>query len=435
MAWTIHAHTQKEGVLFKKMTPLAEQMRPKTLNEVVGQEHLLGEDGFLARTIASGHALSIVLWGPPGCGKTTIARLYADAFNMRFVALSAVFSGIADLKKVVKEAKESPLFHQGTVLFVDEIHRFNKAQQDAFLPFLEDGTLVLVGATTENPSFQLNSALLSRVRVLTLSALDDVSLEQLLERYEESRGKLPFTDEARAFFLQQSQGDGRYLYNLIENVAHAKKELDIETLQSLLQRRCALSDRQGDQHYNLISALHKSVRGSDPDAALYWFCRMLEGGEEPLFLARRLIRMAVEDVGLADPQALTLAMAAKDQFEMLGSPEGELALAEVVVYLALAPKSNAIYTAFKKAQDAAAKTGNLSPPKHILNAPTKLMKDEGYGKGYLYDHDTKDGFSGQNYFPEEMERQSFYQPAERGFERDMLKRLEYFKKLREKKSP
>lgn len=415
------------------MIPLAEQMRPKTLKEVVGQEHLVGEEGFLARTIASGHALSIILWGPPGCGKTTIARLYADAFKMRFVALSAVFSGIADLKKVVKEAKESPLFHQGTVLFVDEIHRFNKAQQDAFLPFLEDGTLVLVGATTENPSFQLNSALLSRVRVLTLSALDESSLEQLLERYEKTRGKLPFTDEARAFFLQQSQGDGRYLYNLIENIAHATEPLNMDTLQSLLQRRCALSDRQGDQHYNLISALHKSVRGSDPDAALYWFCRMLEGGEEPLFLARRLIRMAVEDVGLADPQALSLAMAAKDQFEMLGSPEGELALAEVVVYLALAPKSNAIYTAYKKARDTAAKTGNLPPPKHILNAPTKLMKDEGYGKDYQYDHDAKNGFSGQNYFPEEMERQAFYQPVERGFERDMQRRLEYFKKLREKR--
>lgn len=417
--------------------PLAEQMRPKTLQDVVGQEHLLGKDGFLKRSIASDTPLSIVLWGPPGCGKTTLAKLYAEKFGMHFVSLSAVFSGIADLRKVVKEAKESttqePLFAKGTLLFVDEIHRFNKAQQDAFLPFLEDGTLILVGATTENPSFHLNNALLSRLRVLTLSPLDSNSLSALLTRYEKELAPLNLTDKAKEFLFEQAQGDGRYLFNLIENIqatAH-EESLDIEKLKTLLQKRASLSDKKGDQHYNLISALHKSIRGSDPDAALYWFCRMLEGGEEPLFLARRLIRMATEDIGLADPEALKLAVAARESFQMLGSPEGELALAEVVVYLALAPKSNALYTAYKAAREHAANSGHLSPPMHILNAPTNMMKELGYGEGYAYDHECKGAFSGQNYFPEGMERESFYQPVERGFEREMKKRLKYFTKERQ----
>lgn len=412
--------------------PLAEHMRPSRLEEVVGQDHLLSPGGIIPSIIKGGKPLSIILWGPPGCGKTTIARLYAKAFAMRFESMSAIFSGVADLKRVVKECEERPLLGTNTLLFVDEIHRFNKAQQDAFLPFIESGKIILVGATAENPSFHLNNALLSRLRVLKLNALDNVSLNQLLMRFEAQKGKLNITQAARDHVIHLAQGDGRYLLNLIENLRHLPEGdlLDIHDLQHLLQKRSALFDKADDQHYNLISALHKSVRGSDPDAALYWFARMLEGGQEPLFLARRLIRMASEDIGIADPQALPLAVAAKDAFEMLGSPEGELALAQVVVYLSLAPKSNAIYTAFAKAREVASQTGNLDPPSIILNAPTKMMKDVGYGKGYVYDHETPQGFSGQNYFPNGMPRHQFYHPVERGFEREMNKRIEYFNKLR-----
>ncbi len=410
--------------------PLADKLRPRSLDEVWGQDHLLGPGAFIPSAIEAKRALSMILWGPPGSGKTSIARLYANAFSMEFRGINAIFSGIADLRKIVTEIKETPLFRRGFVLFVDEIHRFNKAQQDAFLPFIEDGTLVLVGATAENPSFYLNDALLSRVRVLQLKALSDTALEKILARAEAP----PLTEDGKQYLFQMSQGDGRYLLNLVENLKLRTSEepLKVEEIQSLLQKRSPLFDRSSDQHYNLISALHKSVRGSDPDASLYWFCRMLAGGEDPLYLARRLIRMAAEDIGLADPQALVLAMAAKEAYEMQGSPEGELGLAEVVVYLALAPKSNAIYTAFKMAKNFASETTQYDPPKHILNAPTRLMREIGYGKGYTYDHDTTNGFSGQNYFPDGMERQQFYQPVERGFEREMKKRLDYFMQQREK---
>ena len=417
-----------------KKVPLAEELRPRSLQDVVGQDHVLGENGLITRAIRSGTPLSIVLWGPPGCGKTSIARLYAQAFDMRFIAMSAIFSGVADLKKIVKEAQEQPLLHKGTLLFVDEIHRFNKAQQDAFLPFIENGTVTLVGATAENPSFYLNPALVSRLRVLPLYPLDAFALERLLQHYEKRFGLLPLTSEARQLMILWAQGDGRYLYNLIENIRSTSEELlDEQGLRQILQKKTALYDKGGDQHYNLISALHKSVRGSDPDATLYWLTRMLEGGEEPLFLARRLIRMAVEDIGLADPHALPLAIAAKDAYEMLGSPEGELALAEVAVYLALAPKSNALYQGFQEARDQASQTTHLSPPAIILNAPTATMKKLGYGKGYLYDHDQPDSFSGQNYFPPSLERQPYYRPVDRGFERELKKRLDYFQKLRKKK--
>lgn len=414
------------------MSPLAEQMRPKTIEEVVGQDHLVGPEGFITKIIQSGHPLSIILWGPPGSGKTSIARLYAKAFNIPFYSISAIFSGIADLKKIVKEIEDSPLLLRNAVLFVDEIHRFNKAQQDAFLPYVEKGTIILVGSTAENPSFYLNDALLSRLRVLALKPLDENALQLLLQRYESQKGPLPLTENARKLIIFSAQGDGRFLLNLVENVESISPEspLDEDSLQNYLQRRAALYDRQGDQHYNLISALHKSVRGSDPDAALYWFARMLEGSEDPLFLARRMIRMASEDVGLADPQALPLCIAARDAYEMLGSPEGELALAEAVVYLALAPKSNAIYKAFGEARNLASKTTHMSPPSIILNAPTKLMKQMDYGKGYQYDHDVEDAFSGQNYFPAGLERQEFYEPVERGFEREMKKRKDYFNNKR-----
>lgn len=413
-------------------TPLAEQLRPTNLDEIVGQDHLIGKDGFISSVIASGKPLSILLWGPPGCGKTSIARLYAKAFSMRFEAMSAVFSGVADLKKIVNEIESNPLFGRSTLLFVDEIHRFNKAQQDAFLPYIEKGTIVLVGATAENPSFYLNNALLSRLRVVKLKALDDEALALLLHKYEKIKGSMNLSPEARQFLIHHAQGDGRYLFNLIENLQGARSEetLDVASIEKLLQQRAPLFDKGDDQHYNIISALHKSIRGSDPDASLYWFCRMLEGGEEPLFIARRLIRVASEDVGLADPQALPLAIAARDAYQMLGSPEGELALAQLVIYLALAPKSNSLYTAYGQARESAAHTGQLDPPMHILNAPTKLMKQMGYGSGYHYDHDTPEGFSGQNYFPEGMARESFYHPIERGFEREMVKRMAYFAKLR-----
>ncbi len=416
------------------MRPLAEQLRPQSIDEIVGQEHLLNESGVIRQSIRSKKPLSMILWGPPGCGKTSIARLYAKAFALPFHNLNATFSGISDLKKIVLEVKQTPLFQSSAVLFVDEIHRFNKAQQDAFLPFIEDGTLILIGATAENPSFYLNNALLSRMRVLTLNSLNDDELEKLLTRYEAAHTPLNLSKEAKLELLKYAQGDGRYLYNLIENL-HTLTEIDETSLKQILQKRAPLFDRGDDQHYNLISALHKSVRGSDPDAALYWFARILEGGEDPLFLARRIIRMATEDIGLADPQALNLAIAARDAYQMLGSPEGELALAEALVYLCLSPKSNAVYTAFGKARELAKQTSQLNPPSTILNAPTKLMKELGYGKDYRYDHEEAHAFSGQHYFPEQMERQEFYKPVERGFEREMKKRKEFFERLRQKSRP
>lgn len=415
--------------------PLAERLRPRSFEEIVGQPQLLGENGFISRVVASKQPLSIILWGPPGTGKTSIAQLYAKAFSMRFHTMSAIFSGVADIKKIVKEAEEN-LFGRGILLFVDEIHRFNKSQQDAFLPFLEKGSIVLVGATIENPSFYLNNALLSRVRVLKLEMLDKDALELLVQRFESHFSPLPLDSAARDFLIQQAHGDGRYLYNLIENITNLKPKgsLTLSELQELLQSKAPLYDRADEQHYNLISALHKSVRGSDPDAAIYWFARMLEGGEEPLFLARRLIRMASEDIGQADPYALQLAIAACHAYQMLGSPEGELALAQVVIYLALAPKSNATYLAYNNAREKAKQTSHLNPPLIILNAVTKLMEKLGYGKGYRYDHNEPEGFSGQNYFPPEMGRQHFYAPVERGFEREMLKRLKYFEKLRKQRN-
>ncbi|MFZ0565793.1 MAG: replication-associated recombination protein A [Chlamydiales bacterium] len=416
--------------------PLAERLRPLSLEEVVGQEHLIGKEGFLTQILNQKRPLSIIFWGPPGSGKTTLAKLYAKALCFRFVSFSAVFSGIAELKKVVRDTRSSPLFNRHTLLFVDEIHRFNKSQQDAFLPYLEDGTFALIGATTENPSFSLNNALLSRVRVLELHPLEKAALKSLIERYEKNIAPLPLQPEAKDLLIENAHGDGRYLFNLIENIESIapQKPLSVQALLPILQRRAALFDKQGEGHYNLISALHKSVRGSDPDAALYWLARLFEGGEDPLYIARRLIRMAVEDIGLADPEALKLVMAARDAYHLLGSPEGELAIAEGVVYLSLAPKSNALYTAYQTSRRSASRTNHLSPPKIILNAPTELMRQLKYGEGYQYDHDTKEGFSGQNYFPDEFERQTFYQPVERGYERELCKRLKYFQALREKKS-
>lgn len=414
--------------------PLAEKLRPQSLSDIVGQDQLLGPDGFITKTIKSGRPLSIILWGPPGSGKTSIAKLYAKAFNLRFHVLSAVFSGVADIKAIVKEAENHPLLGS-LVLFVDEIHRFNKSQQDAFLPYLEKGTIILVGATVENPSFYLNNALLSRVRVLNLNPLNPAALNTLLNRYEEKFGKLKIDNEGRDFLIHNAQGDGRYLFNLIENIENSKDEteIDLPKLKSLLQKRSALYDKEGEQHYNLISALHKAIRGSDPDAALYWFARMLEGGEEPLYIGRRLVRVASEDVGQADPFALGIAMAAVNAYQLMGSPEGELALAQLVVYLALAPKSNATYTAFGEARAKAAETTQFGPPLIIRNAPTPMMKKMGYGKGYIYDPDTPQGFSGQNYFPPEMQREEFYHPTQNGYEAELKKRLEYYKQLRTKR--
>ncbi|MBP7074702.1 MAG: replication-associated recombination protein A [Rhabdochlamydiaceae bacterium] len=415
--------------------PLAEQLRPLSLEEIAGQTHLIQTDGFITHLIKTKKPLSLLLWGPPGCGKTTLARLYAKSLDAQFYPISPLMQGVSDLKKLIEEQKNHPLLQKRLVIFVDEIHRFNKAQQDIFLPYLENGTLILIGATTENPSFALNKALLSRLRVLQLKALTDDELSQILSRCEKKVGSLLLTLDARSILIQMAQGDARHLLNLVENLQGTEGEIDSARLQNLVQRRSALYDAHDDTHHQLISALHKSVRGSDPDAALYWLARMLEGGESPAYLARRIVRMAVEDIGLADPQALQITLQAWQAFDQLGSPEGDLALAQAVVYLALAPKSNAIYTAFKKAQTTAKDSSQKPPPSWIINAPTPLMKDLGYGENYQYDHDLSDAFSGQNYFPQDMARPSYYRPVERGFEREMKKRLDYFESLRKKKTP
>ncbi|PPB80406.1 putative ATPase [Albidovulum inexpectatum] len=417
--------------------PLADRLRPKTLSEVVGQEKILGPDGPLGAMLAAGQLGSLILWGPPGVGKTTIARLLADATDLTFVQISAIFTGVTELRKVFEAARLRRDQGGGTLLFVDEIHRFNKAQQDGFLPHMEDGTIVLVGATTENPSFELNAALVSRAQVLVLERLTPADLERLIQRAEADRGRpLPLDPDAREALIAMADGDGRALLNLVEQVAGWKPEgrLDTEALSRRLMRRAAKYDKTGDEHYNLISALHKSVRGSDPDAALYWLARMLEGGEDPRYLARRITRMAIEDIGLADPQAQGICLQAWEIQERLGSPEGELALAQAVIYLALAPKSNAGYVAYKAARVEARRTGSQPPPRHILNAPTRLMREQGYGAGYAYDHDAEDAFSGQNYFPEGMRRPVLYQPVERGFERELKKRLDWFTRLRQRRN-
>jgi putative ATPase len=416
--------------------PLADRLRPRRLEEVVGQDHLLKPDAPIGRMVGKGRLASMILWGPPGCGKTTIARLLAERTNLEFQPLSAVFSGVADLRKVFDQAKKLRAAGRGTLLFVDEIHRFNRAQQDSFLPYVEDGTVILIGATTENPSFELNGALLSRCQVFVLNRLDEAALEALLQRAEAEMGKpLPLVPEARDAIKAMADGDGRYVLNLAEELFQLAPAVPLDTaaLVAAVQRRAPLYDKAQEGHYNLISALHKSLRGSDTDAALYWLARMLAGGEDPLYIARRMVRFAVEDIGLADPDALHQALAAWDTYERLGSPEGELALAQCVIYLGTAPKSNAGYAAFGAAMRAAKETGSLMPPKHILNAPTRLMKQLGYGKGYAYDHDTAEGFSGQDYFPDEMERRRFYEPVERGFEREIRKRLEYWDRLRAEK--
>jgi putative ATPase len=425
------------GSLFETEAPrpLADILRPATLQEVLGQDQLLGPDAPLGRMTREGRLTSMILWGPPGTGKTTIARLLAGSTDLHFEPLSAVFSGVADLRKVFERAKERRVGGQGTLLFVDEIHRFNRAQQDGFLPYVEDGTVILVGATTENPSFELNGALLSRSQVFVLNRLGHEALEALLARAEqEVERSLPLTAEARSAVCAMADGDGRYLLNLVEEIVSLNPDdmLDVADLTMAIQKRAPLYDKSQEAHYNLISALHKSLRGSDADAALYWLARMLSGGEDPRYIARRLTRFAVEDIGLADPDALPQSLAAWEAYERIGSPEGELAIAQCVLYLATAPKSNAVYRALSRANKSASGTGSLSPPKHILNAPTSLMKDLGYGDGYQYDHNTDEGFSGQDYFPEEMTRENFYQPADRGFERDVKKRLDYWQKLRDR---
>ncbi|MBV7380555.1 replication-associated recombination protein A [Maritimibacter dapengensis] len=416
--------------------PLADRLRPQSLSDVIGQEQVLGADGPLGVMLSSGSLGSLILWGPPGVGKTTIARLLAHETDLHFVQVSAIFTGVPDLRKVFEAAKLRRQNGKGTLLFVDEIHRFNKAQQDGFLPHMEDGTILLVGATTENPSFELNAAVLSRAQVITLKRLDHGDLERLVQRAEKEVDRaLPLTGEAREALIEMADGDGRALLNIVEQIMawEVDGKLDRDALATRLMRRAAQYDKSGDAHYNLISALHKSIRGSDPDAALYWFSRMLEGGEDPRFLARRLTRMAVEDIGLADPQANSICVDAWETYERLGSPEGELALAQAVIYLALAPKSNAGYVAYKAARSEAKQSGSAPPPKHILNAPTSMMKDQGYGAGYEYDHDAADGFSGQNYFPDDMKRPVYYTPVERGFERELKKRVAYFTGLRSKR--
>ena len=425
------------GLTPEAPTPLADRLRPQSLEEVVGQDHLLGANGPIRRMVETRRLASMILWGPPGTGKTTIARLLAKAAGYEFMALSAVFSGVADLKKAFEQAKIRRSAGQATLLFVDEIHRFNRAQQDGFLPFVEAGVVTLVGATTENPSFELNGALLSRSQVFVLRRLDEAAMEQLLARAEAFEGKpLPVTASARQNLTAMADGDGRYLLTLAEAlfIQDPPQPLDPVALGQALQKRSPAYDKDREEHYNLISALHKSIRGSDPDAALYWLARMLGGGEDPLFVARRLIRAAVEDIGEADPMSLVLANAAKDTYDFLGSPEGELALAQLTVHLATAPKSNAVYTAYKAAQRAARETGSLMPPKHILNAPTKLMKNEGYGVGYAYDHDVEGGFSGNNFFPDEMERISFYQPKGEGVEARIKERLDRWNAIRAEKA-
>ena len=421
--------------------PLADRLRPRSLSQVIGQSHVLSPDGPLGSMLAAGSLSSLILWGPPGVGKTTIARLLAAETDLTFVQISAIFTGVPDLRKVFESARirrqnASDGRSGGTLLFVDEIHRFNKAQQDGFLPYMEDGTILLVGATTENPSFELNAALLSRAQVIVLERLSLTDLEHLAQRAEMETGHaLPLSGDAREALIDMADGDGRTLLNLIEQVLAWRIDTPLtrDQLSARLMRRAAKYDKSGEEHYNLISALHKSVRGSDPDAALYWFARMLEGGEDPRFLARRITRMAVEDIGLADPQAQQVCLEGWQTYERLGSPEGELALAQAVVYLALAPKSNAVYAAYKAARAAARDTGSQPPPLHIRNAPTRLMKDIGYGAGYAYDHDAEDGFSGQNYFPDGMKRPVYYIPPERGFERELKKRIDYFVKLRAKR--
>ncbi len=420
-----------------RQQPLADRLRPQTLAEVIGQDHLLGRDAPLGAMLAAGRLASLIFWGPPGVGKTTIARLLADETDLSFIQISAIFSGVSELKKIFEAAKIRRSNGKGTLLFVDEVHRFNKAQQDGFLPHMEDGTIILVGATTENPSFELNSALLSRAQILVLRRLELSDLELLAQKAEKDIGRaLPLTAPAREALLEMADGDGRAILNLVEQAFGWKgvEKIDTDALTKRLTQRAALYDKSGDEHYNLISALHKSVRGSDPDAALYWLARMLTGGEDPRYLARRITRIAVEDIGLADPQAQSVCLQAWQTYERLGSPEGELAIAQAVTYLALAPKSNAGYAAFGSAMAAARKTGSEPPPKHMLNAPTRMMKEMGYGKGYEYDHDAEDGFSGQNYFPESMKRGVYYHPLERGFERELKKRLDFFVKLRAKRS-
>ncbi len=428
----------KSGLDHDAPRPLADRLRPQTLAQVAGQEHLLGEGGVLTRLIASGSLGSLIFWGPPGTGKTTIARLLAQTSDLDFVQISAIFSGVADLKKVFEQARARREAGVSTLLFVDEIHRFNRAQQDSFLPVMEDGTVTLIGATTENPSFELNAALLSRARVLTFKALDDAAIEKMLARAEEVEGKaLPVDETARAALIRMADGDGRAALTLAEEAWRAAKPdevFDTQALGEVLQRRAPIYDKAQEGHYNLISALHKTVRGSDPDAALYYLARMLDAGEDPLFIARRIVRMAVEDIGLADPQALVVANAAKDAYDFLGSPEGELALAEALVYVATAPKSNAVYTAWKAAQGLAKSNGSLKPPNTILNGSTKLLRSEGYGTDYRYDHDEPDGFSGQNYWPDKLGRQHLYSPVERGFEREIRKRLDWWEKLRRERS-
>ena len=417
--------------------PLADRLRPMQLCDVAGQDHLLGADGALTRLIGAGSMGSLVFWGPPGTGKTTVARLLARETDLDFVQISAIFSGVADLKKVFEEARKRRAIGRATLLFVDEIHRFNRAQQDSFLPVMEDGTVTLIGATTENPSFELNAALLSRARVMTFRALDEDAIAKLLARAEETEAKaLPLDDDARAALIRMADGDGRAALTLAEEIwraAHEGETFDVVRLSDIVQRRAPIYDKAQEGHYNLISALHKCVRGSDPDAALYYLARMLDAGEDPLFMCRRVVRMAVEDIGLADPQALVIANAAKDAYDFLGSPEGELALAQAVLYVASAPKSNAAYKAWKAAVRLAKEHGSVMPPKAILNAPTKMMREEGYGEGYRYDHDEPDAFSGQNYWPDKIGRRKLYAPDKRGFEREIGKRLDYWAILRKER--